>query len=58
MQLENFKIEKNVFSKEMIKRYNKAKKTYDNPVMIVTQSEAEEVEKGFFKKEKNMAFSS
>ncbi|MDB9976577.1 MAG: M1 family metallopeptidase [Flavobacteriales bacterium] len=47
---------KNVFSKEMIKRYNKAKKTYDKPVMIVTQSEAEEAEKGFSKKKKTWHF--
>ncbi|MGB0199140.1 MAG: M1 family metallopeptidase [Flavobacteriaceae bacterium] len=36
---------KEVFSKEMMKRYNKAKKTYDKPVLIVTQEEAEANEK-------------
>lgn len=41
---------KNIFSKDMMKRFNKAKKTYDKPVMIVTQAEAEEAEKGFSKK--------
>ena len=49
---------KNIFSKDMMKRFNKAKKTYDKPVMIVTQAEAEEAEKGFSKKKKNLAFSS
>ena len=48
---------KNIFSKDMMKRFNKAKKTYDKPVMIVTQAEAEEAEKGF-QKEENLAFSS
>ena len=32
---------------QMLKRYNKAKKSYDEPIMIVTQSEAEEAEKNF-----------
>ncbi|GLU42475.1 M1 family metallopeptidase [Allomuricauda sp. NBRC 101325] len=36
-----------VFSKEMIKRYKEAKKSYDKPVIIVTQAEAEAAEKGF-----------
>ena len=40
----------------MIKRYNKAKKSYDKPVMIVTQSEAEEAEKGFSNKKKTWHF--
>jgi len=43
---------KEVFSKEMIKRYNKAKKSYDKPVLIVTQEEAEAAEKGFSDKTK------
>lgn len=30
-----------VYTKEMMKRYKQAKKTYDKPVMIVTQEEAE-----------------
>jgi hypothetical protein len=38
---------KEVFSKDMIKRYNLAKKSYDTPVVIVTQEEAEAAEKGF-----------
>ena len=36
---------KEVFSREMMKRYEKAKKSYDTPVMIVTQEEAEAAEK-------------
>ena len=47
---------KNIFSKDMMKRFNKAKKTYDKPVMIVTQAEAEEAEKGFSKKKKTWHF--
>ncbi|MBC8769237.1 M1 family metallopeptidase [Arenibacter sp. BSSL-BM3] len=43
---------KEVFSKEMIKRYEKAKKSYDKPVIIVSQAEAEEAEKGFSEKKK------
>ena len=34
-----------VFTKDMMKRYNQAKTSYDKPVMIVTQSEAEKTEK-------------
>ncbi|MFK7833093.1 MAG: M1 family metallopeptidase [Winogradskyella sp.] len=34
-----------VFTKDMMKRYNKAKTSYDEPVMIVTQKEAEKTEK-------------
>ena len=49
MQLESYKIEKMCFQKKC-KRFNKAKKTYDKPVMIVTQAEAEEAEKGFSEK--------
>jgi hypothetical protein len=36
---------KDVFSKVMMNRYKLAKKTYDKPVMIVTQEEAEANEK-------------
>ena len=43
---------KEVFSKEMISRYEKAKKSYDKPVIIVSQAEAEEAEKGFSEKKK------
>ncbi|MDO1501432.1 M1 family metallopeptidase [Winogradskyella maritima] len=34
-----------LFTKEMMKRFNQAKKSYDEPVMIVTQEEAEKTEK-------------
>ena len=34
-----------MFTKTMLNRYDKAKKTYDKPVMIVTQEEAEVAEK-------------
>ncbi len=43
---------KEVFSKEMMRRYEEAKKSYDKPVMIVTQEEAEAAEKGFSDKKK------
>ncbi|MFT5737800.1 MAG: hypothetical protein ACI9SG_002150, partial [Maribacter sp.] len=41
-----------VYSKEMMKRYEQAKKSYDKPVVIVTQAEVEELEKDFSKKTK------
>ena len=47
---------KQVFSKEMMKRYERAKKSYDEPVMIVTQEEAEAAEKGFAEKTKTWKF--
>jgi hypothetical protein len=43
---------KDVYSKEMINRYEQAKKSYDKPVVIVTQAEVEELEKDFSKKTK------
>ena len=43
---------KEVFSREMMRRYEQAKKTYDRPVVIVTQEEAEAAEKGFSNKKK------
>ncbi|WP_299368047.1 M1 family metallopeptidase [Winogradskyella sp.] len=46
-----------VFSKEMMKRYKKAKKSYDEPVMIVTQEEAEKAEKSKSKKTKTWKLS-
>lgn len=36
---------KDVFSKEMMKRYEKAKKSYEEPVLIVTEDEARAAEK-------------
>lgn len=47
---------KEVFSKDMMKRYEKAKKSYDKPVVIVTQAEAEAAEKGFSEKKKTWKF--
>ncbi len=43
---------KEMYSKEMMKRYEKAKKSYDKPVIIVTQAEAEAAEKNFSEKTK------
>ena len=47
---------KEVFSKEMLKRYEAAKRSYDKPVIIVTQAEAEAAEKGFSEKKKTWKF--
>ncbi|TXK73721.1 M1 family metallopeptidase [Mesonia sp. HuA40] len=47
---------KKVFSKKMIERFEKAKNSYDKPVFIVTQEEAEKAEKGFSKKTKTWQF--
>jgi hypothetical protein len=47
---------KEVFSKEMLNRYEQAKKSYDKPVLIVTQVEAEVAEKGFSEKKKTWKF--
>ena len=38
---------KEVFSKEMLNRFERAKKSYKEPVVIVTQEEAEAAAKGF-----------
>ncbi|MBC3845104.1 M1 family metallopeptidase [Winogradskyella echinorum] len=46
-----------VFTKEMMKRYKQAKKSYDKPVMIVTQAEAEKTEKTKSKKKKTWKLS-
>lgn len=46
-----------VFTPEQVKRYELAKKTYDKPVVIVTQAEAELAEKGFSNKKKTWKFS-
>lgn len=48
---------KEVFSREMMKRYNQAKKSFDKPVFIVTEEEAIEAEKGFSDKKKTWKFS-
>ncbi len=47
---------KEVFSKEMMARYEKAKKSYDKPVVIVTQEEAEAAEKNFSEEKKTWKF--
>lgn len=47
---------KEVFSKEMMQRYEQAQKSYDKPVLIVTQQEAEAAEKGFSDKTKTWRF--
>ena len=46
-----------VFTKDMMKRYKEAKKSYDKPVMIVTQSEAEKTEKSKSKGKKTWKLS-
>jgi hypothetical protein len=43
---------KDIFTKTMMERYEKAKKSYKEPVVIVTQAEAEAAEKGFSDKTK------
>ena len=43
---------KEVFTKEMMNRYEQAKKAYTEPVVIVTQEEAEAASKGFSTKTK------
>ena len=45
-----------VFTAEQLKRYELASKTYDNPVVVVTQEEAEKAEKGFSDKKKTWKF--
>ncbi|WP_298425030.1 M1 family metallopeptidase [uncultured Kordia sp.] len=47
---------KNVFTKEMMKRYERATNSYDKPVIIVTQEEAEAAEKNFSNKKKTWKF--
>ncbi len=47
---------KEVFSSEMMKRYEQAKKSYDKPIIIVTQAEAEAASKGFSTQKKTWKF--
>ncbi|UOB18347.1 M1 family metallopeptidase [Abyssalbus ytuae] len=47
---------KDVFSKEMIERYDLAKKSFDKPVFIVTQEEAEAKESSFSEEKKTWKF--
>jgi len=46
-----------VFTPEQVKRYELAQKSFDKPVVIVTQAEAEASEKGFSDKKKTWKFS-
>jgi hypothetical protein len=46
-----------VFTSEQVKRYELAQKSFDKPVVIVTQAEAEAAEKGFSDKKKTWKFS-
>jgi hypothetical protein len=46
-----------VFTPAQVKRYELAQKSFDNPVVIVTQAEAEANEKGFSDKKKTWKFS-
>ncbi|WP_370104577.1 M1 family metallopeptidase, partial [Winogradskyella sp.] len=48
---------KEVYTSEMLKRYEQAKKSYDKPVMIVTQAEAEKTEKTKSNKKKTWKLS-
>ncbi len=48
--------EKEVFTKKELKRLNKAKSTFDNPVIIRTQKEAEKIEKTKAKSTKTWKF--
>ncbi|WBL21772.1 M1 family metallopeptidase [Zunongwangia sp. HRR-M8] len=45
-----------VYTKDMMKRFKKAKKSYDEPVIIRTQEEAVEASKGFDKKTKTWTY--
>ncbi len=47
---------KEVYSKEMMKRFNKAKRSYDKPVVIVNQQEAMDAEKSFSSDKKTWRF--
>ncbi|MFV5702260.1 M1 family metallopeptidase [Flavobacterium sp. XS2P12] len=46
-----------VFTPAQVKRYELAQKTFDKPIVIVTQAEAEANEKGFSDKKKTWKFS-
>ena len=45
-----------VFTPEQVKRYALAEKSFDKPVIVVTQTEAEAAEKGFSTKKKTWKF--
>lgn len=48
---------KEVFTSQQLKRYQLAEKTYDKPVVVVTQAEAEAASKSFSDKKKTWKFS-
>ncbi|MFN3753388.1 M1 family metallopeptidase [Flavobacterium sp.] len=45
-----------VFTAEQLKRYAEAEKSFDKPIVVVTQAEAEAAEKGFSEKKKTWKF--
>jgi len=45
-----------VFTPEQLKRYAEAEKSFDKPIVVVTQAEAEAAEKGFSDKKKTWKF--
>lgn len=45
-----------VFTVEQLQRYERATKSFDNPVVVVTQQEAEQAEKNFSTKKKTWKF--
>jgi hypothetical protein len=45
-----------IFTSEQLKRYAQAEKSFDNPIVIVTQAEAEAAEKQFSTKKKTWKF--
>ncbi len=45
-----------VYTKEQLKRYKQAEQSFDNPVIVITQAEATEIEKGRSKKTKTWKF--
>jgi len=45
-----------VYSRKMVERYEQAKKSYDKPVIIVSQEEAQDAEKGFSENKKTWKF--
>lgn len=47
---------KDIFSKDMMNRYEAAQKSFDKPVIIVTQAEAEAASKGFSTAKKTWKF--
>ncbi len=52
----NLQNRKEIFTKEMMKRYEQAQTSFSNPVKIVTQKEAEAAAKGFAKNKRTWKF--